>query len=540
VFGGVSISWSNVISDFWRFNSSDYSWTWLSGPAPTSPNANNPTPAQQAYGTLNPLSPGPGSRGYGRSLWIISSNLVILQGGFNNNGEQLDGIWAYYTDHNLWSWVGGSLGLSISMPQFTKGQETFSVLPYIFYGFTGCRNGQLDCFLFGNQSSFWRVRLNTVNCPTGYRFELNKSLCYPCEAGKFSFASGNSSTCFECPAGKFNILTGSSSEAACIGCPPGKFNFQPGKTECTNCPLGSYSVGQKSFCDLCGTGSSTSGNGSTSISDCYCPQLFYGRAFNGDPCRPCTISDGVTCMVNSSLPFVSRGFARSTTDPSMVVVCQPIQACSETGFSNVTICSLGYSGSSCESCMAGFYRLGLSCKECPSTVWTTMGWMLLLLALVFLLRKVSRNDSLQRVEFRTTVLGIQTLALLPALSSSWPPTLSFVLNGISLSNLNIDFFAPGKFQLSQIKVSHIIAHRMLSQKNRFLHQVFAQDDKSFRIVCCVSSLFFRNEEIHFSILPTSNISRFSVTVFLADLFILHLADCWCSFSFCLCSIRKWI
>jgi hypothetical protein len=154
--------------------------------------------------------------------------------------------------------------------------------------------------------------------------------------------------------------------------------------------------------------------------------------------------EGVSCESNSSLPFIFSGFARSLDDPSSTVICQPVQACSETGFSNETVCSQGYTGSTCEFCLTGFYRLGLICKGCPNTVWTGLGIFVLFVAIAFLIRVVSKNRTLHRVEFRTTALGIQTLALLPAVSSSWPTSLSVILNGLSLSNLNIDFFAPGK------------------------------------------------------------------------------------------------
>jgi hypothetical protein len=66
---------------------------------------------------------------------------------------------------------------------------------------------------------------------------------------------------------------------------------------------------------------------------------------------------------------------------------------------------------------------------------------------MFLLRVFTRSKVVRRTEFRTALFGVQTIALLPSLSSTWPPTLSIVLNGISLANLNIDVFAPGKHLL---------------------------------------------------------------------------------------------
>jgi hypothetical protein len=60
---------------------------------------------------------------------------------------------------------------------------------------------------------------------------------------------------------------------------------------------------------------------------------------------------------------------------------------------------------------------------------------------LFLFRVIARSKIIRRTEFRTALFGIQTLALLPSLSSNWPSSL---LNGISFVNSNLDLFAPGK------------------------------------------------------------------------------------------------
>jgi hypothetical protein len=241
IYGGGSISWVNAVSDFWKFNTSDYTWTWLTGAPPTSPNQDNPSWTTQPFRSLSNQYPGPGARiGYG-ALWMISDDMLLMHGGVRNS-SLIDDVWLYYVRQNSWVWVGGVLSYSYSMPPFSLGIETFSNLPYFETGFTGWRAFEQDCFMFGTEGSFWRARIQIQDSPAGYRLNEKGNLCLPCEVGKYS-TNGNLSICQDCPFGKYNAQTGSSNEAACVSCSAGKFNSQTGNSDCLLCQMGTYSSG---------------------------------------------------------------------------------------------------------------------------------------------------------------------------------------------------------------------------------------------------------------------------------------------------------
>jgi hypothetical protein len=269
--------------------------------------------------------------------------------------------------------------------------------------------------------------------------------CVTCTIGLFSAAG--SSSCSSCSPGKYGASAGLS---ACDDCPTGQYSGLPACTNCTICPLSTYSsvVGQ-SACTGCPLNAITSSQESYSVSKCLCPDGFYGKASQNESCKTCGNSQGIKCPFNSPLPYVLPGYYRGS-QPATIYRCVPFDACVQTEYSESTQCATGYTGDVCGQCILGsYYRLGLNCKKCPNPAFKYLG---LVVVLVFIIGVTStimfrQSSSGLPVEIKFGFLGIQLLGLFPSLSSSWPPGLSGILNAFSLSNLDIDLFAPGKLYL---------------------------------------------------------------------------------------------
>jgi hypothetical protein len=448
VFGGSGgDSYNTQYSDLWRYRISDNTWTWLNGLSTT----NVLSSPDQPFGLFSQNDVGPCSRERG-ILRIVSAEEIFLFGGRHfdalENEFAINDVWLYNFNLSSWSWVGGTVSADNpgSYPAILSSQ-CIGCFPAARTHVSGVvKKGFNEFFLFGGDdinrikfSDFWKISAKVESCNNGTFYVPNIPLCPNCLAGFYSGA-GLSTSCSVCPPGTYSSKEASS---YCAACPAGSMASDFGSSSCSVCLEGFFAQTGNSVCHLCPTGSKTKSSGVQGSSSCYCLENTYGRAFANESCQPCASMDGLTCPQNSSLPFVLKGYARNPQYPQLAIHCQPEQACGLTGFSNLTICEIGYKGTLCQSCMTGFYRDGLKCSSCPSQWKLIIGPIIILISGLLILGTALRNKIIRKAEFKTLLLGLQTLALFPTLSASWPFELSNFLNFISLANFNLDFFAPG-------------------------------------------------------------------------------------------------
>jgi hypothetical protein len=304
-------------------------------------------------------------------------------------------------------------------------------------------------------------------CKAGMFQALNETFCTPCSAGRFSSFDGlkfcdfcaagktsleNSSLCTSCPMGR---ISNSSGASVCFDCPLGRVSSSPGASICTSCIAGRYSDSEtiariaqleQSTCIRCPLNSITPTDQSVYPEVCSCPQGFYGKPSRGQNSCRCKNLAGTSCPPNSIIPFVSPGFYRAA-DIESVYECIPSSSCQSTGYSLSTICAEGYTGTLCGDCVKGtHYKFGINCKRCPDPVQKYLGLVVVIIfvvtaSYVLMFRKGSQGLPPQ---IKYALYGIQLLGIFPNLSSSWPSILATFLSGLSLINLDIDLFAPGK------------------------------------------------------------------------------------------------
>jgi hypothetical protein len=173
-----------------------------------------------------------------------------------------------------------------------------------------------------------------------------------------------------------------------------------------------------------------------------CLSGFYGNPPSKN-CQSCPQDNqALQCPENSTIPFVKSGFFRSLSDPGTVFVCIPSQACIATGYALATTCSTGYSGYLCGECEVNFYRSDKVCRQCPSIAIQVLSWTGgIVLILVLLVRIFNYNLTLSS-DIRILLQFIQLVALYPNISSKWPTAVLQILRLFSISNFDIEFFAP--------------------------------------------------------------------------------------------------
>eukprot|EP00929_Paragymnodinium_shiwhaense_P086638 TRINITY_DN47119_c0_g1_i1.p1 TRINITY_DN47119_c0_g1~~TRINITY_DN47119_c0_g1_i1.p1 ORF type:complete len:1184 (-),score=149.59 TRINITY_DN47119_c0_g1_i1:46-3597(-) len=125
----------------------------------------------------------------------------------------------------------------------------------------------------------------------GARHESKSAVgCATCTAGRYSESKNGSDhniLCNLCDPGRFQNEDG---ELTCGACEIGRYSGSPGSTGCTSCPLGRFagSSGADS-CVACPEDFTTSGERSTSLSDCLCKQGNYMVTVGSDwKCRSCS------------------------------------------------------------------------------------------------------------------------------------------------------------------------------------------------------------------------------------------------------------
>ena len=151
-------------------------------------------------------------------------------------------------------------------------------------------------------------------------------------------------------------------EGVCTICPAGTFAASVGSRECTSCGIGWYnpSPGQSS-CQLCPNNKTTLNTGSTSASQCICPEDRFDPG-TGE-CKPCG-----RCLLNEYVVSKCGNYSNvqcAVCDPcaSTNMFVRPEVMCS--GFENRTAqpcqdCRAGYQ---CEGTNSGNYNILYGCMS---------------------------------------------------------------------------------------------------------------------------------------------------------------------------------
>ena len=236
----------------------------------------------------------------------------------------------------------------------------------------------------------------------------NGGVCSACVAGKYKINTG-SVACTDCLAGSFSTSTGATLAATCqacqanatsaagsVGqeycycksgyahaagaytcriCDPGTYNSQLGRTACSNCSVGLYSVhygavgnetclscplGQWSpegspSCNLCPV-NSRSATSSGFLSKCICDAGYTGP--NGGLCSACVAGQYKNMTGTSACMNCTAGAYSSVTAASACTSC-PVGVYSRDGASSCTLYQ------TCLACPANTYYTEGACIACP-------------------------------------------------------------------------------------------------------------------------------------------------------------------------------
>ncbi len=114
LFGGYGydsvVNENGYLNDLWKFDSTNLTWTWVSG--------SNTVNVSGVYGaTKGVAGGGPGSRAYSVSWIDISGTLWLFGGwGYDGIGElgDLNDLWKFDSTNLTWTWVSGSNAVNVS------------------------------------------------------------------------------------------------------------------------------------------------------------------------------------------------------------------------------------------------------------------------------------------------------------------------------------------------------------------------------------------------------------------------------------------
>jgi hypothetical protein len=131
---------------------------------------------------------------------------------------------------------------------------------------------------------------------------------------------------------------------------------------CMPCPRGQYQPSSEmSGCEACPADSHTDDTGSTARTDCRCQAGFYPPTLRaGDSCQACPAD--AFCVGGELPPYPIHGYRRLEEDLNLMLSCIPPTACPG-GEENA--CVDGFTGTHCENCSTGYYRLTSYCATCP-------------------------------------------------------------------------------------------------------------------------------------------------------------------------------
>jgi hypothetical protein len=343
-------------------------------------------------------------------LWVFAYRLKIFQCPLGN----------YFNGTNCFPCSNGSF-LSPSLRScstcgsgFYSSTNATTTCFNCTFGFYSANPGSSSCkeCLSGSFSS------NLANsfcgiCSSG-SYALNRSSsCIFCEPGLFS--SAGSSFCSQCKLGQFQSEQGGTS---CLFCPQGQFANETGLSSCLKCPR-----------------STTLATGSVSEGSCtICDEGFFGVP--PGECFPCALSEAISCPVGSSIPIVAPGYFRigpNGEEANTAIKCVPQEACLETGNLTQTLCSSGYTGYFCATCLDDYYRLNFACKSCPGIgIKIFTGFIIFAFLLFFGYRTLyAKGRNLSKI--RLSINSIQMIALFPVMSTRWPPYWISIFSAFSFS-----------------------------------------------------------------------------------------------------------
>jgi len=168
LFGGsvrVSVVTHEVgnYNDLWKFNTTDLTWTWISG--------SNTLHQAGVYGTLGVASHSniPGARENSIS-WVDSDGNFLLFGGLGADSSNYDGtlndLWKF--DGTDWIWISGSRKRTQNGVYGTQGVSSKSNIPDARSESTGCIDSDGNLWIFGGK---W---VNYVDDTTGLYNDLWK------------------------------------------------------------------------------------------------------------------------------------------------------------------------------------------------------------------------------------------------------------------------------------------------------------------------------------------------------------------------------
>ena len=105
-------------------------------------------------------------------------------------------------------------------------------------------------------------------------------------------------------------------------------------------------------------------------------------------------------------------------------------------------CAYGYTGSTCETCLSGFYRLESACKQCPvyafAYIIAFFGSLAVILGVIVYCRK-------KHVNMTALSVGVDFMQIVSIFSSfgfAWPSALHSVFTAASAAALNDQLLAP--------------------------------------------------------------------------------------------------
>jgi predicted outer membrane repeat protein len=266
-------------------------------------------------------------------------------------------------------------------------------------------------------------------CNPGYSLLQNAtfSACLICPPGKTS--SGSISSCVSCQPGFYSDVAGSFS---CLACSAGRYAPLNASTSCTPCPKGKYTGRDKArSCDSCPSDSITFTESSFSLSQCTCNSGYYGNSWAGEECKRCPKQEGLSCDLNSTLPFVSNGWYRDPEDVTHVLKCIPSVACVKTEFQSTTTCETGYTGWLCGSCILGeYYKLERRCIPCGNSAIMWILLVILIIVCISILVKISDPTviSSMPIDIRITIGWLQMVSLYTKIASTWPVEVSWIFS----------------------------------------------------------------------------------------------------------------
>ena len=105
-------------------------------------------------------------------------------------------------------------------------------------------------------------------------------------------------------------------------------------------------------------------------------------------------------------------------------------------------CASGYTGTTCETCVSGYYRLDSACKKCPAYAFAYIiaffGGLAVILGVIVYCRK-------KRINMTALSVGVDFMQIVSIFSSfgfAWPSELSSVFTAASAAALNDQLLAP--------------------------------------------------------------------------------------------------